>query len=561
MPVQGDIVGGFSLVRRLGAGGNGETWEAVRRIGPEFEQRVAIKLPDPQVLEQPEGRNMLRREASLAASLRHPNVAAVIDWNEAEGFIVCELVEGAPLSAVLREAPSHRLSSPLLVHVLAQVGRGLSHAHRRLLRGEPSPVVHRDMSPSNLVVDYDGNLKIVDFGIAKTVGAVERSKNVKGNLAYMAPEQASGQSPSPSFDQYALGVIAYEAACGVRPNDGDHDGQTLKNILNGRHEPIGRRVPELPSGLAEVIERMLALDPRDRFGSMDEVIEALEPFTPPLGTHRALAMLVQRAHPPETIVQEDGHFISRPVTFEVTARKPDMPRVRTPLQFGINHAGPRTPRLGQPPERSESSWTRDPVDVTEPPPFATGPMSEPLSPQAAARSRKTAGEHVLRKRWHWLAAPVAGLLAALLGWGLVEIIKPRANAPAVATATTASAVTTAPASPGGSGAGSVTGPGPVAAAEAQPPAHVDAPPMGPKLIPKRKAAKAETGGVLVRVKVFPWGRVWIDGAVRGAVPPILQARVRPGMHTISVGQEAPVETRTIEVKEGETPLVSFDLNQ
>src|SRR5687768_17067702 len=109
MPGAGDKVGGFSLVRQLGAGGMGETWEAVRRRDHGFEQRVAIKLASRPVLESKEGLELFRREASLAASLRHPNIAAVLDVDEHQGYLIYELIDGADLRSVLREAPPGRL--------------------------------------------------------------------------------------------------------------------------------------------------------------------------------------------------------------------------------------------------------------------------------------------------------------------------------------------------------------------------------------------------------------------------------------------------------------------
>src|SRR5690349_2239339 len=119
MAAAGDKIGGFTLVRELGSGGMGSTWEAIRRREHGFEQRVAIKLANPQVLNTPEGLELFRREASLAASLRHPNIAAVLDLDERQGYLIYELVDGADFRSVLRETPQGRLPYPLLVYVLA----------------------------------------------------------------------------------------------------------------------------------------------------------------------------------------------------------------------------------------------------------------------------------------------------------------------------------------------------------------------------------------------------------------------------------------------------------
>ncbi|HEY2736183.1 MAG TPA: protein kinase, partial [Polyangiales bacterium] len=317
MAAAGDTIGRFTLVRQLGAGGMGETWEAVRQNGSGFEQRVAIKLADPGTLDTPESLAAFRSEASLAASLRHPNIAGVLDIDDRSGYIVCELVDGADLRQVLRAAPGGKLPAPVLVHVIAQIARGLSHAHRRVLRGKLSPVVHRDMSPGNVVLDYDGNVKIVDFGIAQAIASSDHSNAVEGKLSYMAPEQAMGQRLDGRVDQYALGVIAYEALTAVRPNDGAHDGETLASILAGKHVALAKRAPRLDRALAAVIERMLSLQPAQRFASMEAVLDALAPFAPPLTIHRDLIPLVMHARQPHTILRENGKFVSRPVSLEV----------------------------------------------------------------------------------------------------------------------------------------------------------------------------------------------------------------------------------------------------
>jgi serine/threonine-protein kinase len=224
------------------------------------------------------------------------------------------LVDGSDLRAVLQAVPGGRLDWPVVVFVLAQLARGLNHAHRRILRGRPSPVVHRDMSPGNVVVDYDGNIKIVDFGIAKALAApAERTESLKGKLSYMAPEQAMGGRTDGRADQYALGVIAYQALCGVRPNDGANDAETLACMLEGRHVPLRERDANLPPALVKCVERMLSVHPDDRYPNLDAVLDALAELTPKLTVYRELIPLVIAARQPHTIVRENGRFVSRPV--------------------------------------------------------------------------------------------------------------------------------------------------------------------------------------------------------------------------------------------------------
>jgi serine/threonine protein kinase len=573
MAAAGDKFNGFTLVRQLGAGGMGETWEAVRVVGANFEQRVAIKVADPESLQNPEGLELFRREASLAASLRHPNIASVLDVDESLGCIVAELVDGADFRAVLRASQRGTLSPPVMVHILGQIARGLSHAHRRVLHGQLSPVVHRDMSPGNVVVDYDGNLKIVDFGIAKAIASADISETIKGKLSYMAPEQAMGTRVDGRVDQYAVGVMVYEALCGVRPNDGAHDGETLANILSGKHVPLAKRGRELPQGLTDVIERMLAVSPEQRFPSMDAVIAALDPFTPPLTTHRELAELVLRARPAQTIVLQNGVFVSKPVARESLAREPT-PSGRTRLRSDSGRVDLR------PNERSGAHTHTQPARGRT----ATAlPVRDDDDEVRRMTHRGGSG------RWQAAFAALGAVVLGALSWFVFSAdmhtttatnaatsspgSKPPSLAPNVPPPSTppvqqppvSSTAATLP-------SGATPSTGPAIATAIQP--HNDAaddPKLPASERPRRvardkdkdkdrteAAAKVSKGGALARVKVFPWGRVWVDGKLQGSVPPILEVNLSPGNHEIAVGHERPMESRSVSLQPG-TTLVSFDL--
>jgi eukaryotic-like serine/threonine-protein kinase len=569
----GTQVGGFTLVRLLGTGGMGETWEAVRRVGPEFEQRVAIKLAAMEVLADPQGRAMFCREASLAASLRHPNIAAVLDWNEAGGYIVCELVDGVDLREVLRHAPTSRLPPDLIAYLIEQIARALAHAHRRVLHGERSPVIHRDMSPGNVVADYDGNLKIVDFGIAKAVRSAHRSGTVHGKLEYMAPEQARGERVDHRADQYALGVMAYEAASGARPHDGPTDRETLAKLLAGDHVPLSRQCPDLPSGLVDIIERMIAYKQSDRFPDLDAVINALVPLAPPPNTHRRMAALVHRARPEETILCDAEGFVSRKI---------DLP----PTWASIPAPGPGG---GGPASSAAAPKFSVAANVTQGFVYVAPPSA--LAPAPAKRRAKR-------------MAMAGGAALMLLGLGGLAASAP-AERSQISAATAGALVGLAdsqrdaldPLPPLASPVGAAPAPAAMAAPEARAAdaAHADAErddgwgedstssraardagvthvpanaaqaseknALAPaaRLIDSRQPARAQTRLATLRVKIFPWGRVWVDGAVVGAVPPILALRLPPGRHTVAVGREAPADSREISLVPGETRAVSFDL--
>jgi hypothetical protein len=231
-------------------------------------------------------------------------------------------------------------------------------------------------------------------------------------------------------------VVAYEAVSGQRPTQGDCEPQRLDNLLAGRHVPIGWRVPDLPAGLAEIIERMLEREPAQRFANLDAVIDALEPFTPPLATHRRLAALVHRAHPPETPIEEDGRFLPRKVRFALASGAPaapsqaiQSPPVRARRGTIAGGYGLPVPRAGQIPAdtvrehpRSSAAQAAEsepalattlvsrsrvdgqiPFDSLRPPQLAT-----PAHPQHVVSSRRNAARAVT-------ALLGAGLLAAL-GW-------------------------------------------------------------------------------------------------------------------------------------------------
>jgi serine/threonine protein kinase len=543
MAAAGDRVDKFTLVRQLGAGGMGETWEAVRQTGHDFEQRVAIKLADRDVLDCSDGLAAFRSEAALSASLRHPNIAAVLDIDEHGAYIVCELVDGADLRCVLRAAPGGKLAVPVWVHIMAQIARGLSHAHRRILRGQLSPVIHRDMSPGNVVIDYDGNVKIVDFGIAKaTAVVVDVAEAIQGKLAYMAPEQAMGTRMDGRVDQYALGVIAYEALTGVRPNDGPHEGATLACILSGQHVPIATRAPGLDPRLAAIVERMLALQPDRRFGSMEAVLDALVPLAPSFTVHRELIPLVMYARQPHTIVRENGKFVSRPV--ETIAH---MPAIATPpahadARSSVDaHAATDAPHGVAAAQAVAAAGARA---VPKPQPSAAESAAPgPAKPRmaAAAHAATTARTHALpaafsrrvrawsdgalASRGFWQALTGLGaLLLAFVAWvamspdalfslGLV----PRSGAHYEANLA-------------------------VAQAGSQPP-----------------AAEGGAGLVAVKVSVSPAGRVWVDQQLRGAAAPLLTLELPPGQHVISAGRDVPLQSRVVQLAPAAPASVAFDL--
>lgn len=373
----GRTVGRFEVIDRLGSGGMGATFLAVWNGPHEVQQRVCIKEVNAEGRRVSGHEELFRREAALCASLRHPGIVSVLEVNLDDGFIVYEYIDGCDLRALMAGG---RFDPNPAVHVLAQACLALEHAHTRRIGGRSSPVVHRDISPSNLMIDRWGNTKVIDFGIGKAVG--ERSSGiVKGKLPYMSPEQALAQALDARSDQYSLGVVAYEMLAGLRPNDGADDRETHARILTGGHTPLGRTAPGLPAGLVEVVERMLATDRDDRFASMADVVDALVPFTPPLNVYRELAERVRRVAEPRTIGTEAGAMALVPAG-STEGPSPDAAgsrRARRPL---------RRPRAASEPPPPAGGISASPAGrPSSVPPPAPSPRSlSPVQVRAATRT-------------------------------------------------------------------------------------------------------------------------------------------------------------------------------
>lgn len=282
--------GPYRLVRRLGVGGMAETFEATRRGDGGFEQRVCLKRVLPAFSEDAEFVTRFRGEARLAAKLRHTNIVGVIDAGRIEDahFIALELVDGVDLRSLLRSAQDERLSPDTVALIGMDLGHALEHAHGTL--------VHRDVSPSNILISRAGAAKLADFGIAKAIEAegVTASRSARGKVPYMAPEYLRGESIDGRADLFSLGVVMFEAIAGVRPYDGAHDVETMQRIADGDARSLTEVAPWASDELRTIVERLIEVDVERRTASASELIEELANVAPPPGVRRALAATVER---------------------------------------------------------------------------------------------------------------------------------------------------------------------------------------------------------------------------------------------------------------------------
>lgn len=287
--------GRYQLERRLGVGGMAETFVA-RRLDTQVERRVCLKRVLPAFNEDPVFREQFQREARLAAKLRHTNIVTTLDFGAVESvqFMALELVEGTDLREVLRAC--HKLPFSIACQVAFDVTHALEYAHRP--EGEFGGIVHRDVTPSNVLISRRGEVKLADFGVAKSLGgttALTQTGMMKGKMPYMAPEQMRGADIDGRVDIFALGVLLYESIAGVRPFTGQHEVEIMTKIVSGDHPPLRQHAPGAPAALERLVHSMIDSNRDTRIQSAEALIGALAPFVPPAAQRDELGAFVLRA--------------------------------------------------------------------------------------------------------------------------------------------------------------------------------------------------------------------------------------------------------------------------
>ncbi|HEX8433915.1 protein kinase domain-containing protein [Archangium sp.] len=306
--------GQYVLVRKLAEGGMAEIFLAKRLGADGFERNVVIKRMLPHLTGLPDFVEMFRDEARLAARLNHPNVVKIEDLGFTEGcyYICMEYLPGEDFSTTVRTA-SHRgeyVPVPLVMRVLADAARGLHFAHDFADEsGKPLNIVHRDISPSNLYVTYDGQVKVLDFGIAKAESRLAHTRTgvVKGKYVYMAPEQAKGAAVDRRADVFSLGVSLYEALTHVRPFARDNDLAVLNALLAGDYQPPRALRPDLTLELESVVLKAMAFDPDQRYATAAEFandLESLLAMESPSPTSATLAAYLRQSFGEERYTQK-----------------------------------------------------------------------------------------------------------------------------------------------------------------------------------------------------------------------------------------------------------------
>ena len=271
----------FEIIRRLGAGGMAEVFLARKRGAEGTFKLLVLKRILPAYGSSRRFRTMFAEEAQLATRLNHPNIVQVYDFQDYgdEGQLLSmEYVEGPDLRKLMRSAQSkgQRVPPYVSAYVISEIAKGLHYAHERKDEaGKPIDIVHRDVSPQNMLLSFDGAVKIADFGIASANLFREEPGVLKGKTAYMSPEQARGERVNRRTDIYSLGVVFHELLTGRALHGSAEGPDLLEAVRAGRVEPPSTYVRELPADLEEIVMKLLARDPAERFQTAREVASAI----------------------------------------------------------------------------------------------------------------------------------------------------------------------------------------------------------------------------------------------------------------------------------------------
>ncbi len=278
----GTRMGRYTLLRRLAVGGMAELYVA-RQTGIEgFEKIVALKRVLPHLAEDPHFVQMFLSEARIAAALDHPNIIHVTDIGEADGeyFFAMEYVHGANLLQVLRQGDTAPLPLACALTIVVGVAAALHHAHEQLgPDGRPQGLVHRDVSPSNVMIAHTGAVKLADFGIVRAAAKTSTTEgHTKGKAGYMSPEQCRGDILDRRSDVFALGIVLYEVTTGVRAFYAANDYAILGRTARADYIAPAEVSPDYPPQLAEIVARALAKEPHHRFETAEAMQLQLEDF-------------------------------------------------------------------------------------------------------------------------------------------------------------------------------------------------------------------------------------------------------------------------------------------
>jgi serine/threonine protein kinase len=431
-------LGRYEVVKHLAQGGMAEVFLA-RATGIEgFERHVVIKRIREEQAHDKMHVQMFLDEARLAASLHHHNIVQVHDIGEQQGeyFFVMEYVHGEDVRKLLTEVSSRAERVPLehVITIVTAAAAGLHHAHEQCGPNRaPLGIVHRDVSPANILVGYDGGVKVADFGVAKAAHRTFETESGarKGKVAYMSPEQCVGLPVDRRSDVFALGIVLYESLTVRRLFKDDNDFLTMTAIVQGKIPPPSTVWPQIPPELEAIVMKALASSPDDRYATADHMRRALEEFAAGIGLRTSTTTLAdymktqfgRRVEP--WLVEDDEPEMELSIDFDgsgsgIVHAPPDALRSATGSHVAVP---PPTAPLARARGKA-SAWAATPAGVPAPGEPETAPV--PAAPASVAVPRP------VWRRWRWIAGGAGAL--AVIGLAIILASASRDNpapAPAV----------------------------------------------------------------------------------------------------------------------------------
>ncbi len=409
--------GKYRLIASLGQGGMANVYLAVV-VGPAgFNKLLVVKALREDVLSaSDEFVHMFLDEARLSARLNHPNIVQTYEIGHAEGryFIAMEYLEGQPLRVAQRRLGAVGLPLEEELRIIAETAHGLHYAHElKGLNGESLDVVHRDVSPQNVFLTYEGGVKLLDFGIAKALDAQHLTKvgTIKGKLDYIAPEQIRGEKIDRRADVFALGVMLWEAATGQRFAGGSKvsDAAKLQRRLAGGEPKLRELKPELPDQLVYIIERALSLDPNERQPTAAELADELEAFLESMGMRPSAKTLSGRLGAPFAAERAKIGWL---IEEQVKLARQDSEAGRSLPSIGRNelsqsNSGVRGQSLPPPPHPGVGGRSVPPP----PPPSGNEHAAWPAQPQVARESLMPAASVVAESGMRSMRPPAPPVAA------------------------------------------------------------------------------------------------------------------------------------------------------
>jgi serine/threonine-protein kinase len=587
-------VGKYQLIHKLATGGMAEVFLA-KAAGPRgFEKLLVLKRILPHLATEPSFVEMFLSEARLAAQLNHPNIVQIFDFGEAEGtyFLAMEYIDGPNLREIIRRGSSLGLALPipLCARIIAAACEGLAFAHNfwDLTTGQELNIVHRDISPDNILLSRQGAVKVVDFGIAKAAGLSPHTQTgvLKGKLSYMPPEYLRNETLDGRVDVYSLGVVFYELITGQRPFTAKSEAGMVQAILYEAPVPVVQRRQEVPQAVQRILNKALAKDRDSRYPDCTAFQEDLEEFI--LSTARPLgaAQLAQLVAMMMAGVEGPGSFSYPAAVLRASGRyaplQSQLPPAAAAVAPEAPFAPPTTGRAPPPVEALASDLVPTSIErparltarfppAGEPAPLPLlAPLPEP-APEPVPPAPPPAPVPQARAGVPWAA--FVGVLLFLAGGGY--LLQRSLSEPAVAPPTPAAARVEVPVPPPVSNSKA-----PAAPPSADPVGEVPSRDGGvevPAVVPQGRRTEEPThknkappkpdefedeleeeSGTLV-LQTEPEARVFLDGWQYGKTP--LTREIAPGSYTIEFvnDQLGKRVKKTIRITAGQVTLIKVNL--